>query len=91
MSRIVVEREHSLGLEAARAKAGMIAEKLSSDFGVASQWEGDSLKLSHAGANGQILVEAAKVTVELRLAMMLAPMKGMIEQKIERSLDKALA
>jgi putative polyhydroxyalkanoate system protein len=91
MSRITVEREHTLGKEAARAKAEQIAERLASDFGVQSQWQGDTLELTHSGANGSIEVGDDKVTVDLRLSMLLAAMSGMIRQRIERSLEKALS
>jgi len=91
MSTLRIEREHSLGLEAARGKAEAIAARLASDFGVSSQWAGDDLELSHSAVNGRIQVEEDRVCVELKLGLMLAAMKAPIQAKIERSLDKALA
>ena len=39
MSRIHIERPHSLGLDAARAKAEKLAERLAKEHGVQCEWQ----------------------------------------------------
>ncbi|MCP1652051.1 polyhydroxyalkanoic acid system family protein [Pseudomonas sp. GD04087] len=91
MSRIHVERNHSLGLEAARAKAEKLADKLSREHGVSSEWQGDTLLFKRSGVDGRIEVGADKVAVDVKLGLMLSAMGGLLKGEIERALDKALA
>ncbi|PKM29646.1 MAG: polyhydroxyalkanoic acid system protein [Gammaproteobacteria bacterium HGW-Gammaproteobacteria-12] len=50
MSRIRVERSHSLGREAAREKAERLAERLASEYNVRYRWNGDTLEFKRSGA-----------------------------------------
>lgn len=90
MSLIVVERDHSLGLESAKSKADGLAQKLQERLGVEHQWDGDVLQLQRSGVRGSIFVAADKVRIELTLGTLLAAMKGAIQTQIEQTLDKAL-
>ncbi|GIZ12773.1 polyhydroxyalkanoic acid system family protein [Pseudomonas sp. NCCP-436] len=91
MSRIRVERSHSLGREAARTKAEQLAERLASEYEVRYRWQGDTLEFRRSGAEGSIEVGDSTVRVELKLGLLLSPMGGMIQREIERALDKSLA
>lgn len=91
MARIIVERPHSLGLEAARARAESLAERLAGEYEVRYHWVGDSLELKRSGADGKVEVLSDRVRVELKLGMLLSTMSGRIQREIEKSLDKYLA
>ncbi|MBA1204857.1 polyhydroxyalkanoic acid system protein [Pseudomonas capeferrum] len=91
MTQISVERKHSLGREAARAKAETLVEKLSREYDLKADWQGDRVDISHSGANGSIQIEDDSIRVDLKLGMMLSMMSGKIKSEIERALDKALA
>ncbi|WP_371370071.1 polyhydroxyalkanoic acid system family protein [Pseudomonas sp. QL9] len=91
MSRIHVERSHSLGREAAREKAQKLAEKLSREHGVSYEWQGDVLTFKRSGVDGRIEVDDDRVAVEVKLGLLLSAMGGMLKGEIERALDKALA
>lgn len=91
MSRIQVERCHQLGLEAARAKAQSLAERLASEFDVRYKWNGDTLEFKRSGADGSICVTEDNVRVELKLGLLLSAMGGTIKREIEQALDKSLA
>lgn len=56
MSRIHIERPHSLGLDAARAKAEKLAERLAKEHGVQCEWQGDELTFKRSGVDGRIAV-----------------------------------
>jgi putative polyhydroxyalkanoate system protein len=91
MPRITVERAHSLGRQAARERAEQLAERLEREYGVARRWNGDTLELQRSGVEGRIEVGAEQVRVEVELGVLLAPMSGMLQGKIEELLDKSLA
>lgn len=91
MSRIHIERSHSLGLDAARAKAEKLAERLAKEHGVQCEWQGDELTFKRSGVDGRIAVGADKVAVDVKLGLMLSAMSGLLKGEIEKALDKALA
>lgn len=91
MSRITVERSHSLGLAAAREKAEALAQRLASEYDVKYRWNGDTLEFKRSGADGRIEVGEDRVRVQLNLGLLLSAMGASIQGQIERALDKALA
>ena len=91
MTQISVERKHSLGREAARAKAEALVEKLSRDYDLKATWNGDRVDVARSGANGSVQIGEDTIRVELKLGMMLSIMGASIKSEIERALDKALA
>ncbi|QLF93314.1 polyhydroxyalkanoic acid system family protein [Pseudomonas sp. ABC1] len=90
MARIVVERSHALGRDAARDKAQQLAERLRAEYGVDYQWRGDVLEVRRSGADGCIEVGEGNVRVQLNLGLMLSAMGGSIQGQIEKALDKVL-
>lgn len=91
MTQISVERKHSLGREAARAKAQALVEKLSREYDLKANWNGDRVEVTRSGANGSVHIGEDTIRVELKLGMMLSIMGSTIKSEIERALDKALA
>ncbi len=90
MARIIVERTHNLGRDAAREKADQLAAKLASEYGVRCEWQGDVLEVRRSGADGRIEVEEDRVRVLLNLGLMLSALGSSVQAQIERALDKAL-
>ena len=91
MSTVVVERSHTLGRDAARAKAQRIAERLAEQYNVRYAWQGDRLQVRRTGASGSIAVEENLVRDELKLGLLLSGLRGTIEREIEQALDKRLS
>ncbi|AYC34628.1 polyhydroxyalkanoic acid system protein [Pseudomonas cavernae] len=91
MARINVERSHSLGRAAARAKAEQLAERLAKEYQVSYRWNGDTLEFKRSGADGKIEVGEDRVRVELKLGLLLSAMSGPIKREIEQTLDEKLA
>ncbi len=54
MSKIIIERAHRRGLEAARAEAEVLAEDLSEKFGMKYRWSGETLEFKGSGAKGEM-------------------------------------
>ncbi|MCG8296193.1 MULTISPECIES: polyhydroxyalkanoic acid system family protein [Pseudomonas] len=91
MTQISVERKHSLGREAVRAKAQALVDRLAQEYDLKARWNGDRVDVSRSGANGSVQIFDDSIRVELKLGMMLSMMSGTIKGEIERALDKALA
>ena len=90
MSRITVERSHSLGLAVAREKAEALAQRLASEYDVKYRWSGDTLEFKRSGADGTIAVGDDSVRVELKLGLLLSALGGTIKREIEQTLDRHL-
>lgn len=91
MSKIVVERQHSLGRVAARDKAQQLAERLAQQYDVKYQWQGDTLEVRRTGATGSIEVSEDKLRVSLKLGLLLSGLSSTIQRELEEALDKHLA
>jgi putative polyhydroxyalkanoate system protein len=88
MPKIDIRRPHQLSLSEARAVVDKVAARMHEKFGMEGQWQGDILRFSRPGVNGSIAVASDVIHVTAELGMMLAPLKGMVEQEIRRKLDE---
>jgi putative polyhydroxyalkanoic acid system protein len=88
MPTIDIHRPHQLPLAEARAVIDQVATRMREKFGMQDQWQGDTLRFSRPGVNGTIAVGAEAIHVHAELGMLLAPLKGMVEQEIRRKLDE---
>ncbi|WP_288650469.1 polyhydroxyalkanoic acid system family protein [Pseudomonas sp. UBA5568] len=91
MTQISVERKHTLGRDAARAKAQALVDRLSREYDLKASWDGDRVDVARSGANGSVHIGQDSIRVDLKLGMMMSMMSGTIRGEIERALDKALA
>ncbi|MFA7893530.1 polyhydroxyalkanoic acid system family protein [Pseudomonas putida] len=91
MTQISVERKHTLGRDAARAKAQALVDRLSREYDLKASWDGDRVDVARSGANGSVHIGQDSIRVDLKLGMMMSMMSGTIKGEIERALDKAFA
>lgn len=91
MPSIDIHRPHRLPLPEARAVVEKVAARMHEKFGLEGRWQGDTLHFSRPGVDGQIAVGADAIRVCADLDLLLAPLKGMIEQEIRRKLDEHFA
>lgn len=90
MSKIKVTRQHALGAKKARSAVEKLAKKLRKDLDAEYHWEGSTLQFSRTGASGHIDVGDDEVNIEIKLSMLLSPLKGKIEKTIEEQIDQHL-
>lgn len=94
MSHIHIERQHTLGLPAARQHAQTWAEKATAKFGVQCRYEaGDAQDLLHFDGNGmegQLLVSANALKLEAQLGFLAAMFQDKIEAKLNAQFDEML-
>ena len=90
MANIHIKQAHQLGKESARQRVEDIAKELKKKLHVNYQWKGDSLRFKRPGAQGSIDLGADFVEVEVKLSMLVAPMKDKIEAQIKEKIDTYL-
>jgi len=90
MPRIRIERRHSLGLEGARAAANQVAADLEREHGVHSRWQGGTLQFDRPGLNGRLVVGESTLELEVKLGMLLSPLRGALETAVTKRLDSEL-
>jgi putative polyhydroxyalkanoate system protein len=91
MARIQLRRRHSLGLDGARAQVEQLRAALEHDLRTQSHWQDDELHFHRTGASGRVTVGEDFIELDLRLGLLLAPLKSGIEQAVNQRLDSILA
>lgn len=90
MALIKLKRKHALGQEKARSTVEALAKKLQDELDAKYHWEGSTLQFSRSGASGHIDVSDEEVDIEIKLGMLLSPLKGKIEKTIQEEIDQHL-
>jgi putative polyhydroxyalkanoate system protein len=90
MAAIDITRNHTLGKDEARKRADAMLEKMKDKVGIKGNWSGDTFNVT-APVTGTFKITDTTIRAELELSFMMRALKGQIEQKINESLDKALA
>ena len=83
MADIRVERAHALGKEAALAAALRVAERMKEKAQVNYRVVGETIEFERTGAKGRLTVGSDRVVAEVTLGLLLKPMRGFVEGKIE--------
>ena len=90
MASIDIRRKHGKTPAEARALVEKTADSMSRKFGIAGQWDGDTLHFHRSGVKGHIEVTNTELIVHAELGFLLGAMKPMIEREIEGQIDKRL-
>ncbi len=90
MASIDIRRPHGKTRAEARALVDKTADTMSQKFGIASEWDGDTLHFHRSGVKGRIEVTPSELIVHAELGFLLGAMKPMIEREIEGQLTKRL-
>ena len=91
MATIHISKQHNLDNETVRKEVQNLAEKLSEELSANYDWEGDRLVFKRSGANGHIDIGEGEIDIEIKLSMMLTPLKGTIEKTVNNYLEEHLA
>ncbi len=91
MAKIHIKKQHNLEREAARARVQEIAKDLEGKLNANCSWNGDCLEFTRSGASGSIELGEGFIDVQIKLGLMLAPMKGKIEQSIREQIETSLS
>ena len=95
MPDIHIERDHTLGLPAARKLAFRWAEIAEEKFDMECTYEegktSDLVSFTRSGVNGELKVTRDKFELDARLGFLLGAFKDRIETEIVKNLDELLA
>lgn len=87
MSHIDFSRDHELGLRKAKAAAQRVADEMEREFGITSEWQGNTLRFTRTGVNGELTVGKSHVELHAKLGFLLTAFKGRIEEQLHRNFD----
>ncbi len=95
MPDIHIQRDHALGLPAARKLAFKWAETAEEKFDMECTYEegktSDLVTFTRSGVNGELKVTKDKFELDARLGFLLGAFKDRIESEIVKNLDDLLA
>ncbi|MCK5689662.1 polyhydroxyalkanoic acid system family protein [Myxococcota bacterium] len=92
MSQLSIKRSHSLSVDEAKERVSKFETKLQQSYGVSLDWkDSTSAMLRGKGFSGKLSLDASSVDVDIKLGLMLRPLKSKIQSAIEDALDKELA
>ncbi len=86
MATIDINRTHALGTAEAKTRANGVLQRMEQIKGA---WNGDTFNIT-APAAGTCKVTETSIRIEIDLPFLMRPLKGTIEGKINRELEKAL-
>lgn len=90
MARIDILHPHTRDAGEARTIVDGIAAQLRERYGVAGGWQGDAVRLSGPGLQGQVELLPQQVRVTAELGFLLSALRGQVEAEIRRVLAERL-
>ncbi len=85
MATIDISKNHTLGAAEAKKRAEKIIEGLKGD-GIQGNWSGNTFNITKP-ATGSLDVTDSAVRIQVDLPFMLRPLKGKIEERINKALQ----
>lgn len=74
----------------ARKAVERVAADIKAKHEMTCQWAGNTLEFHRLGARGELVIDDENVSIDVHLAMLLAPMRHRIQNAMERQLDRAI-
>ena len=90
MSTIHLKHTHALTQEQTRERVEEIAKDLNREYKIDYSWDGNRMQFRRKGASGSILLGEGFIELDIKLGMLLTPLKGKIEDTIRRDIDAKL-
>lgn len=91
MPNIHLKHHHSLSKDETRKRVEAVARDLKKGYKMDYSWDGDFVRFKRTGASGALHLGEGFVEVDIKLGMVLAPLKGKIEDSIKRDIQTKLA
>ncbi len=91
MADIEFVKAHSLTIAKAKALVQKAATALSAEYGLSSEWHGDSLHFHRSGVDGEMHVTETEIRLHVTLGFLLKAFKKKLLDHIERDFDRLLA
>ena len=88
--RMRITRTHNLNHDELRHRVDDIAESLRHKLSLSSRWQGDALRFSGKGVEGQLYAGDSDIEITVKLDFVLKLMEPSIRMAIEEELDRQL-
>ena len=88
MARIAIGTRHGLSHMQAKDAAERMANDLQKRFHLVWHWDGDDVHFARPGVSGNMHVGPSEITLDVRLGLLLSPLRPTIEREIRAQLDK---
>jgi putative polyhydroxyalkanoate system protein len=88
MSNIHIKHPYTLLPDEARKRVEEIAKDLKKEYKIDYSWQGDHLHFRRSGASGSLELGDGIIELNIKLGMILRPLKGKIEDSIRKNLVK---
>ena len=91
MPKYQLEIPHTLAPEEAKKRIDAATGKLSNDYGATCTWKNDSeLAVSRKGLDARVMLEPARVRIDLNLGFLMTPFADLIKTGISKKLSAIL-
>ena len=91
MAVISIAKKHALSHRSAKSVADRIARDLTKRFELDYAWNGDPVDFERPGISGRMYVGKDAISLDVKLGLLLTPLKPAIEREIPSTLDKLVA
>ena len=88
MARITIDRSHHLSHAKAKGLAERLAKDLEERFELSWAWEGDEVHFERPGIAGHMHVGRTSIRLDVKLGLLLSPLRPAIEREIHSQLDQ---
>lgn len=86
MSNIHIKQKHALSNDETRKRVEKIAKGLKKDYKIDYAWKGNRLNFRRSGAAGYLDLGEDYIELNMKLGLVLAPLKGKIEKAIKQDI-----
>ncbi len=91
MADIEFVKPHALTVAKAKALVQETADALAAEYGLSSEWHGNTLHFHRSGVDGRMHVTDSEIRLHVTLGFLLKAFKGAFVEHIERNFDRLLA
>jgi len=88
MSDINLVRTYQVPIKIAKARVQKTVDELSSEHGLSSEWEGNTLYFERPGLHGEVQVTESEIRLQANLSLLLKPLRTQLISRIEDKFDR---
>lgn len=87
MAGFRLTKPYTMSRDEVREAAKGLAANLERDHGVRSRWEGDSVRITGSGVDGQMSFHDGLIDVSVKLGMLASLFEPVLRSEVQRYLD----
>lgn len=91
MADISIIHKHKLSHKKAKAAAQKVADQLTEEYDMESEWEGDVLHFKRSGVSGTLELADHEARMEITLGFLMKAFSSTIAEKVEANMKKVFA